>query len=156
MMASKFAHSLVVLVLIASMFGASVANKDWFPGFNYTDWWSRSFGHQKPNMTRPQSNKIIVGGSENWHFGFNYSDWAIKNGPFYLNDTLVFKYDAPNATTHPHSVYMFSDYWSFLKCDLTEGKCDLKCGELNAGCGRGIPDCVKEVEAILLCLWREK
>ncbi|XP_054787969.1 uncharacterized protein LOC129293874 [Prosopis cineraria] len=118
-MASKFAHSLTVLVLIASMFGVSAANKDWFSGFNYTDWWSR---YQKPNKTQPQSNTIAVGGSENWHFGFNYSDWAFKNGPFYLNDALVFKYDAPNATTHPHSVYMFSNFWSFLKCDLKRAK----------------------------------
>jgi hypothetical protein len=29
-----------------------------------------------------------VDGSQNWHFDYNYSDWAIKNGPFYLNDTL--------------------------------------------------------------------
>ncbi|CAK7329820.1 unnamed protein product [Dovyalis caffra] len=43
-----------------------------------------------------------------------------KNGPFYYNDTLVFKYDPPSDTnTHPHSVYLLPDLWSFIKCDLS-------------------------------------
>lgn len=127
------------------MFSVSMANKDWFPAFNYTDWWSR-FGNHQQNKTQQQPRQIVVGGSEHWHFGYNYSDWAIKNFPFYLNDTLgqlcypnslkyankwawidwiryaVFKYDAPNATTFPHSVYMFKNYGSFLKCDIKKAK----------------------------------
>ncbi|KAI9127827.1 hypothetical protein K1719_000820 [Acacia pycnantha] len=133
MASSKFANSVTVLVLIASMFGVSMANKDWFSGYNYTDWWSR-YAHQKPNTTQPQPNKMVVGGSENWHFGFNYSDWATKNGPFYLNDTLVFKYDAPNATTHAHSVYLFSNYWSFMNCDVKRAK---MVGNTTQGVGEG-------------------
>lgn len=35
---------------------------------------------------------------------------------------VVFKYDAPNATTFPHSVYMFSNVRSFMKCDLKKAK----------------------------------
>lgn len=35
---------------------------------------------------------------------------------------LVFKYDAPNVTTFAHSVYMFWDLRSFLKCDLKRAK----------------------------------
>ncbi|KAI4295623.1 hypothetical protein L6164_035648 [Bauhinia variegata] len=120
-MAAKFAQGLVLLIVIASMFAVGMSNKDWYFGVNYTDWWSH-FGHHKPNKTRFESKKIIVGGSENWRFGFNYTDWAIKSGPFYLNDTLVFKYDAPNDTTHPHSVYLFSNFQSFLKCDLKRAK----------------------------------
>ncbi|KAI4298432.1 hypothetical protein L6164_031993 [Bauhinia variegata] len=121
-MAGKFAEGLVLLLVTASMFVVSMANKHWYFGFNYTDWWSH-FSHHRPNKTEFQSKKIIVGGSENWHFGFNYTDWAIKNGPFYLNDTLVFKYDdAPNASTNAHSVYLFSDFQSFLKCDLKRAK----------------------------------
>ncbi|XP_043714099.1 blue copper protein 1a-like [Telopea speciosissima] len=65
---------------------------------------------------------IMVGGSEGWHFGFNYTDWAFENGPFYLNDTLVFKFDPPNSTTFPHSVYLLRDFWSFLRCDLKKDK----------------------------------
>jgi len=89
---TNFVHVLTLLVIITtSMFTVTVANKDWpsFGNFNYTDWWSR-FGnhHHQINKTEQQPKKIIVGGSQNWHFGYNYSDWAIKNGPFYLNDTL--------------------------------------------------------------------
>ncbi|KMT00567.1 hypothetical protein BVRB_9g218650 [Beta vulgaris subsp. vulgaris] len=73
------------------------------------------------NHTSSGPNKIVVGGTNNWNFGFNYSDWALKNGPYYLNDVLVFKYNAPvNGTGH--SVYLLPDFWSYLKCDLTRAK----------------------------------
>ncbi|KAG4917394.1 hypothetical protein JHK85_055675 [Glycine max] len=103
------------------MFSVSMANKDWSFGFNYTDWWSR-FGNHPQNKTQQQPRQILVGGSEHWHYGFNYTDWAFKTAPFYLNDTLVFKYDAPNATSFPHSVYMFKSFGSFLKCDIKKAK----------------------------------
>ncbi|KAL1060355.1 hypothetical protein V6Z11_1Z104500, partial [Gossypium hirsutum] len=103
----------------ASVLGISLANKDWgSPNSNYTGWgwgWGWAGAPRRPK-------KIIVGGSENWHFGFNYSDWAFNNAPFYFNDTLVFKYDPPSNTTFPHSVYLFSDRWSYLNCDLKRAK----------------------------------
>ncbi|XP_058735425.1 uncharacterized protein LOC131607438 [Vicia villosa] len=116
--------SLFVIVTI-SMFTVTIANKDWpsFGNFNYTDWWSRFGNHNHQiNKTEQESKNINVGGSQNWQFGYNYSDWAIKSGPFYLNDTLVFKYDAPNATTFPHSVYIYSSWRSFVKCDVKKAK----------------------------------
>ncbi|XP_039065729.1 uncharacterized protein LOC120211200 [Hibiscus syriacus] len=66
--------------------------------------------------------RIIVGGSQNWRFGVNYTDWSLKNAPFYLNDTLVFKYDAPSKITFPHNVYLLPNLKSFLNCDLRRGK----------------------------------
>ncbi|XP_020218419.1 uncharacterized protein LOC109801681 [Cajanus cajan] len=119
-MATKFDMVLILLAITTSIFEVSMANKDWSFGFNYTDWWSRFGNHQ--NKTQQEPRKIIVGGSEHWHFGYNYTDWAIKNGPFYLNDTLVFKYDAPNATSFPHSVYLFPNFGSFLNCDVKKAK----------------------------------
>jgi len=84
----KFAHGVMIIVIMsASMFSVSMANKDWSFGFNYTDWWSR-FGNHPQNKTQQQPREILVGGSQHWHFGYNYTDWAIKNVPFYLNDTL--------------------------------------------------------------------
>jgi hypothetical protein len=65
-----FAQGLI-LIVTASMFAPSMANKDW----------PHKGGSHHPN-------KIIVGGSEGWRFNFSYTDWAIKNGPVYLNDTL--------------------------------------------------------------------
>ncbi|KAF8410008.1 hypothetical protein HHK36_002528 [Tetracentron sinense] len=65
---------------------------------------------------------IVVGGSEKWHFGFNYTDWALRNSPFFINDTLVFKYDPPNSTTFPHNVYLLPNLMSFLTCDLRRAK----------------------------------
>ncbi|XP_031266605.1 uncharacterized protein LOC116125011 [Pistacia vera] len=64
------------------------------------------------------SRKIVVGGQEHWRFGYKYTSWALKT-PFCVDDVLVFKYDAPNATTFPHSVYLLPDFVSFLDCDLS-------------------------------------
>lgn len=66
-MALTYAHALVLVVMAASTLAVCMANPYWKPC---------------PNR------KIVVGGSENWHFGFNYAEWALKNGPFYFNDTL--------------------------------------------------------------------
>ncbi|XP_010059773.2 uncharacterized protein LOC104447762 [Eucalyptus grandis] len=63
-----------------------------------------------------EARSIVVGGSENWRPGFNYTDWALKNSPFYINDTLVFKYEAP------HNVYLLPNLWSFIKCDFKDAK----------------------------------
>ena len=53
----------------------------------------------------------------------------------------VFKYDAPNATTHPHSVYLFSDFWSFMKCDLKSAK---MVGNITQGVGEGFQIVLKK------------
>ncbi|CAI9781890.1 unnamed protein product [Fraxinus pennsylvanica] len=107
----------ITLQAAISMFSIGMANKnfsaDWNGNWNHTAGWP--YGHWNADQT---SKRIIVGGSENWHFGFNYTDWAIRNGPFYLNDTLVFKFDPPNNTTFPHSVYLLPNFWSFQNCDL--------------------------------------
>ncbi|KAL0422662.1 UNVERIFIED_CONTAM: hypothetical protein Slati_3289100 [Sesamum latifolium] len=154
----KCAELLLLVVAAASMFGIGMANwnytaaanwnystaaANWnhtaaVPNCNYTapanwnrtanDYWFLGHRHKQP------SSRFVVGGSENWRFGYNYTDWAIKNAPFYLNDALVFKYDPPNDTTFPHSVYLLPDFWSFQKCDLRRAK---KIGEVNEGAGGG-------------------
>ncbi|KAJ0009718.1 hypothetical protein Pint_34463 [Pistacia integerrima] len=96
------AQSLVLIVAAASVL--TVSKADWFD-------WNHKNGSQK----------IVVGGKEHWHFGYNYTIWALKT-PFYVDDVLVFKYDAPNATTFPHSVYLLPDLISFLECDLSKAK----------------------------------
>ncbi|KAJ4963967.1 hypothetical protein NE237_023906 [Protea cynaroides] len=78
---------------------------------------------------------IVVGGSEGWRFGFNYTVWAFNNGPYYLNDTLVFKYDPPNSTTHPHNVYLLRDFWSYRRCDMRRAK---MIGNVTDGVGEGL------------------
>lgn len=88
-------------------------------GYNF------SRGSDCPFSKRNQTqgpNKIVVGGSNNWNFGFNYTDWALKSGPFYINDVLVFKYNASANGLPGHSVYMLPDFWSYLKCDLSRAK----------------------------------
>ncbi|XP_020586719.1 uncharacterized protein LOC110028973 [Phalaenopsis equestris] len=79
--------------------------------------------------------KINVGGALNWTFGFNYTDWALKTAPFHLNDTLVFKYDPPNATTHAHSVYLVKDLQRFNGCDLKRAQV---VGNVMQGGGEGL------------------
>ncbi|WCJ33809.1 Cupredoxin superfamily protein [Euphorbia peplus] len=103
----------IFYLLIASLVGVSMANKNWQYGW----------GNPAPKHTphRPVTeNKINVGGSSNWTFGFNYGRWAYQHGIFYINDTLVFKYDPPSENNiHPHSVYLLSDWWSFQSCNMT-------------------------------------
>ncbi|XP_047966574.1 uncharacterized protein LOC125210964 [Salvia hispanica] len=121
--------TLLVLVLIStSILSIADANKNWGNGGAGGFW-----GYSPRNMTYT-SNTLVVGGSQNWRFGFNYTDWSIKNAPFFLNDTLVFKYDPPNDTTFPHSVYLLSDFQSFQNCDLRRAK---KIGDVNEGGGDG-------------------
>ncbi|XP_048426144.1 uncharacterized protein LOC125470723 [Pyrus x bretschneideri] len=107
------------MVLIASMLAVSTANKHW-QYTNYTGWGFNN-GSYHLNKTKGP-NKIVVGGSENWHFGFNYTDWALKNGPIYIKDTLVFKYEPPSDTIRPHSIYLFQDFQSSLNCDLSRAR----------------------------------
>jgi hypothetical protein len=45
-------------------------------------------GFHHPKYRQAAPNKVIVGGSDGWRFNFSYTNWALKNGPFYLNDTL--------------------------------------------------------------------
>lgn len=88
-MAVRFGGALVVVLVATSMFAIATANKNWSTGagnWNHTtagDFWG--FRHRNDTQV---SKRIIVGGSDNWRFGFNYTDWSIKNGPFFLNDTL--------------------------------------------------------------------
>ncbi|GMY28594.1 blue copper protein 1a-like [Fagus crenata] len=66
--------------------------------------------------------ETVVGGSEGWRFGFNYTDWALQNSPFYINDTLVFKYVPPSDTSFAPSVYLLPDLWSYIRCDFKRAK----------------------------------
>ncbi|XP_075508004.1 uncharacterized protein LOC142544858 [Primulina tabacum] len=125
---------IIVLVVALSIFELAVANKNWTDTAGN---WNRNegyWGYWHKNYSTQGSRKIVVGGSENWHFGYNYTEWALKNGPFYLNDTLVFKYDVPNDTTLPHSVSLLPNFWSFQKCDLRRAK---KIGDVAQGDGDG-------------------
>ncbi|XVE93322.1 hypothetical protein REPUB_Repub01dG0181900 [Reevesia pubescens] len=116
-MGFTFAQGLVLVLTTASMLGVSLANKDWGFGSNHTGWGS----HHPHNYTNAPK-KIIVGGSKNWQFGVNYTDWSLKNAPFYINDTLVFKYDPPSNTTFPHNVYLLHNMRSFQNCDFRKAK----------------------------------
>ncbi|KAJ9546487.1 hypothetical protein OSB04_019030 [Centaurea solstitialis] len=141
-MALNHLQLLLSLVLIASMLGMGMSNRDfqkgaqnWNFSFNYTNWPPRH-----PNPTQ-SSRRIIVGGSDNWRFGFNYTEWAKKNAPFFFNDTLVFKFDPPsNNNTHPHSVYLLPNLWSFIKCDLRWAK---QLAKTTQGEGEGSSLCLK-------------
>ncbi|KAG6605126.1 hypothetical protein SDJN03_02443, partial [Cucurbita argyrosperma subsp. sororia] len=66
--------------------------------------------------------KIVVGDRQTWEFGIDYSDWALKNGPFYVNDVLVFRYPAPNGFGSPHSVYLLPNSESFSNCDFSKAR----------------------------------
>ncbi|XP_023007478.1 extensin-like isoform X3 [Cucurbita maxima] len=98
-----------------------------------------------PPLPTPQNpRKIIVGGSKYWRLGFDYNDWILKNGPFYLNDILVFKYDRPNSSTPPHNVYLLPNMQSFNKCDFRRAKL---VANLTQGSGNGFNFVLKQQKA---------
>ncbi|KAK9988292.1 hypothetical protein SO802_028531 [Lithocarpus litseifolius] len=115
-MGFTIAQGLMLVLLIDSTMAVSTA---------------RPFGNSKNTQT---SNRIIVGDSYHWNYGFNYTEWAIKHGPFYLNDTLVFKYNPPTPKTFPHSVYLLPNLQSFIKCDLRNAQMQ---GNTTQGAGEG-------------------
>lgn len=46
-------------------------------------------GQQFPELLAEGPKRIVVGGeTERWRTNLNYTDWALKNGQFYVNDTL--------------------------------------------------------------------
>ncbi|KAH7840213.1 hypothetical protein Vadar_014204 [Vaccinium darrowii] len=94
--------------------------------------------------TSQAADTIVVGGSENWRFGFNYTDWALKQGPIFVNDKLVFKYDPPSETTPPHNVYLLPNLGSFIKCDFKGAKL---LANATQGSGSGF-------EYTLMKMWR--
>ncbi|KAH6811842.1 Cupredoxin superfamily protein [Perilla frutescens var. hirtella] len=59
-------------------------------------------------------------------------NWSNVAGKW--NQSAVFKYDPPNDTTFPHSVYLLPNFWSFQNCDLKRAK---KVGGVNEGGGAG-------------------
>lgn len=72
-MAFRYTNLVTLLVLTATLLAVGEAN--------------RNFPNEKP-----KSRTIIVGGDQKWHFGFNYTNWAIKQAPFFVNDTLGMYY----------------------------------------------------------------
>ncbi|GMN37556.1 hypothetical protein TIFTF001_006914 [Ficus carica] len=135
---SNYLAKALAVLLFASMLAGCMANRDGIFGFNSTDWRLRhrgSWNRHHPNKTQELPIKIIVGGSENWRFNFSYTDWAFKHGPFYVNDTLVFKYDPPvDNNSHPHNVYLLPNLESLMKCDLSKAK---EIANATQGAGEG-------------------
>ncbi|XP_022947106.1 extensin-like isoform X2 [Cucurbita moschata] len=97
-----------------------------------------------PLPTPQNPRKIIVGGSKYWRLGFDYNDWILKNGPFYVNDILVFKYDPPNSSTPPHNVYLLPNMQSLNKCDFRRAKL---VANLTQGSGNGFNFVLKQQKA---------
>ncbi|CAJ2641045.1 unnamed protein product [Trifolium pratense] len=65
---------------------------------------------------------ILVGDSQGWRAGTNYTQWAIKNSPFRINDTLVFKYPPKENSTVVPSVYLLPNMWSYMTCEFRGAK----------------------------------
>lgn len=69
-----------------------------------------------------RAERFVVGDAARWTWGYNYTDWVIRKGPFFQDDSLVFTYDPPNATTHAHSVYLMKNLADYQKCNIKAGK----------------------------------
>ncbi|OWM83750.1 uncharacterized protein LOC116205591 [Punica granatum] len=115
-MGLKLLAFLVAVAAVAASAAANFGEPNNVNMSNYYYGWGRP---RSGSNCSHSSREIIVGGDNRWQFGFDYNSWAFKNNPFYVNDTLVFKYAAPSENnTHPHSVYLFNDFWSFRRCNL--------------------------------------
>ncbi|KAK1358803.1 Phytocyanin domain-containing protein [Heracleum sosnowskyi] len=132
-MDSKYVQLVMLLFVAATLFVVSDANRNltnapqnWNPGFNSSSGWSWNSPNSPQNYSSPPGFNFTA--------GWPWKDWAIKNGPFYLNDTLVFKYDPPSNTTYPHSVYQLRNYRSFMNCDLRKAK---RLASVTQGAGIG-------------------
>ncbi|XP_057972660.1 uncharacterized protein LOC131160796 [Malania oleifera] len=131
-MGIRYAQSLSLVVITSCMLLAAPSwgnpGARWPPqtGFSPRPW--------TPRQVREPRRIIVGGGSSKWTFGVNYTDWAIKNGPFYINDTLVFQYDPPTAQSHPHNVILFWDWWSFMSCNVSNA---FVVGSETQGAGAG-------------------
>ncbi|KAJ1387925.1 Phytocyanin domain [Sesbania bispinosa] len=82
-----------------------------------------------------EGRNIFVGDSEGWRAGTNYTEWAMKNSPFHLNDTLVFKYPPPGNSTLAQSVYLLPNLWSYTTCEFRGAKL---LGSAAEGDGEGL------------------
>ncbi|KAI9107986.1 hypothetical protein K1719_020859 [Acacia pycnantha] len=83
-----------------------------------------------------QGRSIMVGDSQGWRAGTNYTDWVVQNSPFYINDSLVFKYPPPGKlNVSPMNVYLMLDLWSFTTCDFKTAKL---VGNPTEGSGEGL------------------
>ncbi|KAM3742948.1 hypothetical protein ACB098_07G107000 [Castanea mollissima] len=122
-MGFTIAQGLLLVLLIASTMAVSTA---------------RPIGNSKHTKT---PKRIIVGDTNNWKYGFDYPTWAIEHGPFYVNDTLVFKYDPPTNKTFPHNVYLLPNLDSFLRCDFTNAQ---KVANETQGAGEGFEFVLKK------------
>ncbi|KAK1555421.1 hypothetical protein Q3G72_026140 [Acer saccharum] len=69
-----------------------------------------------------QAKTVVVGGNEKWRSGFNYTEWAFQNNPLYINDKLVFKYEAPRESSSAVDLYWMPDLYSYMTCDFTRAK----------------------------------
>ncbi|KAK0576391.1 hypothetical protein LWI29_016721 [Acer saccharum] len=69
-----------------------------------------------------QATTVVVGGNEKWRSGFNYTDWAFQNNPLYINDKLVFKYEAPSESSSAVDLYWMPDLYSYMTCDFSRAK----------------------------------
>ncbi|XP_050234620.1 uncharacterized protein LOC126682899 [Mercurialis annua] len=137
-MGPNYFQLFMLIVFCASMLQVSVANRNWQYGWN-----TPKHGHHRPSPPLKNTPKtIVVGGSAKWTFGFDYTDWAFKNGPLYVNDTLVFKYDAPkDNSTHPHSVYLVPNLRDFVTCNFTNS---VMIADGSQGGGEGFEFVIKE------------
>ncbi|XP_058781207.1 uncharacterized protein LOC131655340 [Vicia villosa] len=78
---------------------------------------------------------ILVGDSEGWRAGTNYTQWAVKNSPFHINDTLVFKFPPRGNSTIVPSVYLLPNMWSYMTCEFRGAKL---LGSAVQGVGEGL------------------
>ncbi|KAI6677883.1 hypothetical protein NL676_038679 [Syzygium grande] len=86
-----------------------------------------------------------------------YPRWNNNNGYAWPPKQYdVFKFDPPSDNnTHPHSVYVFQNFWTYMRCDLKRAT---KVANVSDGAGDGFErvHLEPEVEVLLLRMRRER
>lgn len=66
---------------------------------------------------------VLVIGYSIFKITMTFPAVTTKHGLTFRLLSAVFKYDPPSENnTHPHSVYLFSDFWSFRQCNLKRAR----------------------------------
>ncbi|RVW49780.1 hypothetical protein CK203_070019 [Vitis vinifera] len=119
-----------LLVLTASLLAVGMANRPiegkpanhWNSGFNHSSWGPRNNPFHPNNTRLPRSSSSVDRSAGATALTTLIGLSRMDPSTLTILWVSLFKYDPPNSTTFPHSVYLLPNFGSFLTCDLSRAK----------------------------------
>lgn len=91
----------------------------WQFGFDYSTWAFRNAPFYVNDTLGTTYDSFVFFNSQSF-CGISAAEQTVISLGFL---SAVFKYDPPSENnTHPHSVYLFNDFWSFRQCNLKRAR----------------------------------